>query len=116
MTWPTNVAHERLGLAEGHRSGACQKLLLASAGTLTSWEMFERSIHRGEVLLHHGFAPPAIGFLNGVLNGGNGIRTRQHSADGEETGLHYGVDAAAHPGFFRHLDGVDHERSAVSSG
>ena len=76
-------------------------------------QMIERSIHGGKVLLHHGFAAPAIGLLNGVLDGGNGFLARQHSADGEEAGLHHGVDAAAHAGVFRHLDGVDHEEAQL---
>ena len=33
---------------------------------------------------------------------------RQHAADGEEAGLHDGVDAAAHAGIVGHLVAVDH--------
>ena len=70
-----------------------------------------RSVHGGKVLLHHGFATPAVGLLNGVLDGGNGFVAWQHSADGKEAGLHHGVDAAAHAGGVCHLDGVDHEEA-----
>ena len=34
---------------------------------------------------------------------------RQHAGDGEETGLHHRVDAAAHPDVARHLVAVDDE-------
>ena len=71
-------------------------------------QVFERGIHGGEVLAHDGLAALAVGLLDGVLDGGDGFVARQHAADGEEAGLHDGVDAAAHAGRLRHLDGVNH--------
>ena len=61
-------------------------------------EVAEGRIHRREILLHHAFAALAVGLLDGVLDGGDGFFARQHAADGEEAGLHDGVDAAAHAG------------------
>ena len=79
-------------------AGRMSKVLLTSRRNLDLVQMIERSVHGGEVLLHHGFAAPAVGLLDGVLDGGDGFLARQHSADGEEAGLHDGVDAAAHAG------------------
>ena len=70
-------------------------------------QMAERRIHRGEVLLHDRFAALAVGLLDGVLDGGDGLFARQHAADGEEAGLHDGVDAAAHAGDLGHFVAID---------
>ena len=64
-------------------------------------------IHGGEILLHHRFAALLVGLLDGLLDGGDGFLARQHAADGEEAGLHDGVDAASHARFFGHRIGVD---------
>ena len=42
-----------------------------------------------------------------MLDGGDGLLAREHAADGEEAGLHDGVDAHPHAGLLRHLVGVD---------
>ena len=65
-------------------------------------------IHGGKVLLHHRFAALAVGLLDGLLDLLDRFVARQHAADGEEAGLHDGVDARAHAGFARHLVAVDH--------
>ena len=64
-------------------------------------------IHRGVVFLHHALTALAVSLLDSVLDGGNGFLARQHSADGEETRLHDGVDAAAHAGLLGHIVTVD---------
>ena len=71
-------------------------------------QMAQRRIHGGEVLLHHRFAALAVGLLDGVLDGGDRFLARQHAADGEEAGLHDGVDAPAHAGLARHRVAIDH--------
>ena len=70
-------------------------------------EMVERRVHRREVLLHDAFAALAVGLLDGVLDGRDGFVARQHAADGEEAGLHDGVDALAHAGLLGHFVAVD---------
>ena len=65
-------------------------------------------IHGGEVLGNHRFAALAVGLLDGLLDLLDRLFARQHAADGEEAGLHDGVDARAHAGFARHRVAVDH--------
>ena len=77
------------------------------AGNLHFVQVVERGIHRGVVLLHDRFAALAVGLLDGVLDGGDGLFARQHAGDGEEAGLHDGVDAAAHAGDLGHLVAID---------
>ena len=84
------------------------KVLVTWAGTLTSIEVLEGVVHRGEILLYHGLAALAVGLLDGVLDGVDGFVARQHAADGEEAGLHDGVDAPAHAGVLGHLVAIDH--------
>src|SRR5262249_43183496 len=72
--------------------------------------MAEGFVYRRVVLLDHGFTALAVGLLYGVLDGGDGLFAGQHAADGEETGLHDGVDAAAHArgfGDFVTIDDVE---------
>ena len=61
--------------------------------------MSEGRVDGGEVLGDHGFAALAIGLLDGFLDLLDGFIAGQHAADGEEAGLHDGVDAGAHAGF-----------------
>ena len=68
-------------------------------GHLDFVEVAEGGIDRGEVLLHDGFAALAVGFLDGVLDGFDGIFAGEHAADGKEAGLHDGIDASAHARF-----------------
>ena len=77
------------------------------SGTLTSCRWLSDGIHRGVVLLHDGVAALAVGLLDGVLDGGDGLFARQDAGDGEEAGLHDGVDAAAHAGDLGDLVAVD---------
>ncbi len=68
----------------------------------------EGAVHGGKVLLHHGFAALAVSLLDRLLDSGDGFIAGQHAADGEEAGLHDGVDAPAHAGFLGHAVAVDH--------
>src|SRR4029077_11501756 len=73
-------------------------------------QMAERGINRGIVLLYDGLAALAVGLLDGVFDGGDGFVARQDAGDGEEAGLHDGVDAAAHAcelGYFVAVDDVE---------
>jgi hypothetical protein len=56
----------------------------------------EGGVDRGEVPLDDLLAPLAVGLPDGVLDAGDGLLAGQHSGDGEEAGLHHGVDALAH--------------------
>ena len=64
-------------------------------------------VHRSKVLLDDCFATLAIGFLDSLLDLVNGLIARQDTGDGKETGLHDGVDSAAHAGLFGHIVGID---------
>ena len=80
---------------EGMRS----KLGGRGGGQLDFVEMGEGCVDGGEVLGDNGFAALAVGLLDGLLDLLDGFIARQHAADGEEAGLHDGVDAGAHAGF-----------------
>ena len=64
-------------------------------------------VHGFEVLLDDRLAAFAVGLLDGMLDLLDGLFARQDAGDGEEAGLHDGVDAAAHAGQFGHFVGVD---------
>ena len=70
-------------------------------------EMRQGRVHGGVVALHHGFAALAVSLVNGLLDGGDGFVGGQNAADGEEAGLHDGVDAVAHAGHAGDLIAVD---------
>jgi hypothetical protein len=70
--------------------------------------MRQRMIHSGKVLGHNSLTTLAISLLNGLLDLRDGFVARQDAANGEEAGLHDGVDARAHSGFASHLVAVDH--------
>ena len=40
----------------------------------------------------------AVGLFDRLLDAGDGLVLRQDAGDGEEAGLHHGVDAPAHAG------------------
>jgi hypothetical protein len=55
--------------------------------------------------------PPAlapVGLVDRVLDRGDGVVLRQDAGDGEEAGLHDGVDAPPHAGLGGDGVGVDH--------
>ena len=55
----------------------------------------------------NGFAAFAVGFLDGLFDLFDGCFAGQDAADGEEAGLHDGVDAGAHAGFAGTVYAVD---------
>ena len=69
--------------------------------------MRERLIDRPQIHFHDLITLFRVGFANGILDGLDRLLCRQHAGDGEETGLHHRVDAAAHPCIARHLVAVD---------
>ena len=71
--------------------------------------MRERFINRPQVHLHDFIAFLRIRFANRILNRFDRVLRRQHAGDGEETGLHDGVDAAAHSAVPRNFVSVDDE-------
>ena len=70
-------------------------------------EVFQRGIDGLEVLLHHARTTFGVGLLDCLLDLGDGLVLRQHAREGEEAGLHHGVDAVAHAVGDRHLGGID---------
>ena len=70
-------------------------------------ETGERIVDRFEVLAHDLLALLAVGFLDGLLDFLDGLFLGHHSGQGEEAGLHHGVDAVAHAAFTRDRVGVD---------
>jgi hypothetical protein len=69
--------------------------------------VFEGGVDGLEVLLNDRFTAAAVGFLDGLLDLGDGLFAGQDAADGEEAGLHHGVDAGAHAGGLGDGVGVD---------
>ena len=72
--------------------------------------MRQRVVHGLEVHLDDFLALFAVGFLDGILDGLDGLVARQHAGQREETNLHDGVDASAHAAVARHLGRVNHEK------
>ena len=101
-----NFLHKH-GSFSGHRQTA-----IVAAGNLSGIrhqvQVGNGLIHGFVILTHNSFAFFTVGFFDGVFNLRQGFIARQHTADGKETGLHDGVDAAAHAGSFSHLVGIDH--------
>ena len=58
-------------------------------------------------LANNRFAALAVGLLDGLLDLLDGFIAGQHATDGEEAGLHDGVDTGAHAGFARHGVAID---------
>src|SRR5262249_46710781 len=59
----------------------------------------------------HGCAALFVGFLDRLLDGGDGLVPRENAADREEARLHDRVDPLAHAGLARHAVPVDHEET-----
>ena len=70
-------------------------------------QMFEGAVDSGEVLSNNSVALLTVGLLNGFPDLFDGFVTRQDAGDGEEAGLHDGVDAAAHAGLLGNGKSVD---------
>jgi len=60
-------------------------------------------VHGRVVLLYDDLAAPAVGISDRLLDLLDGFVLGQHTGDGEEAGLHDGVDAATHAGVFATL-------------
>ena len=82
-----------------------------TAGNLYFAEMGKRLVHGRVVLLDDGVAALSIRILNRLFDGSDGFVPRQHAADGEEAGLHDGVDAGAHAGFAGDFVGINHKEA-----
>ena len=76
-------------------------------GHLDAVEIGDRLVDRVVVHLHDLLAPLAVGLVDGLLDGGDGLFRRDDVREVEEAGLHDGVDAPAHAGLLGHLVGVD---------
>ena len=72
-------------------------------------QMRQSLVDRIKIPFEDGFTAVAIGLFNGLLDGRDRFNARQDTADGEEAGLHDGVDAAAHAGITGYGVGVDDE-------
>src|SRR5574341_192752 len=70
-------------------------------------QVLDGRVHRIEILLDDGLAALAVSLLDGVFDLGDGLLARQDAADGEEGGLHDGVDASAHAGLLGDIVTVD---------
>ena len=70
-------------------------------------EVRQRHVHGLEILLDDLLALGAVGLLDGLLDGGDGLFLGEDARDGEEAGLHDGVHAAAHARVARHGVAVD---------
>jgi len=75
----------------------------------------QRRVHGGAVFVHDGLAAFAVGLGDGFFDGRDRLLARQNATQREETGLHDGVNAAAHAVFVRHLEGVDDEETQLLS-
>ncbi len=64
-------------------------------------------IHGLVIHLDDALTLAAVGFLDGVLNAGDGLILGQHARKGKEAGLHDGVDPPTQTGGICHLVGVD---------
>ena len=70
-------------------------------------QMLERVVHRLEVHGHDLLAFLAIGLLDGILDGLDGLLAGEHAGQREETHLHDRVDAPTHAAVPRHFGRVD---------
>ena len=70
-------------------------------------QMSQGLVHGSKVLVHHLFAFLAVCLFNSALNLSDGFFTGQDAGYGKKTGLHNGIDAPPHAGFFGYLMGVD---------
>ena len=75
--------------------------------------MLQRLVNRFEIALHDHIAVPAVRLFDRVLNRSDGLFSRQHTADGEEAGLHNGIDAPAHTSSLSHLVSINHIEAQV---
>ena len=79
--------------AWGEMGGIRSNLDETAAGSFTFSRCASAVIHRCIILFDHRLAALAIGLVDGLLDLRDRLLARQHAADGEEAGLHDGVDA-----------------------
>ena len=103
--------HRRDLLHELGRIGRHGQRQLAGAGGLgrhlDQAQVDQGVVHRLEVLAHHFLALAGVGLLDRILDFLNRLVARQHLGNGEEAGLHDGVDARTHAIVAGHLLGID---------
>ena len=71
-------------------------------------EALERTVDRGEVARDDGLAPLGVRLLDERFDLRDRLVWRQDAGELEEARLHDGVDPAAHPGFVRDGQRIDH--------
>ena len=106
---PRTFANELGGFV--WHSLARMDVLVSCCRHLDFVQVFQGLVNRLEVALHNGLAALAIGLFNGVFDLVNRLLLWQYTADGEEAGLHDGVDAPAHAGLLRHFVSIDHVKA-----
>src|SRR5207247_6660350 len=77
-------------------------------------QMSQSLVHRIKILFENGLAAVAIGLFDSFFDGCDGVGRRQDAADGEEAGLHDGVDAAPHFCVASYSVGIDDENTQSS--
>ncbi len=94
---------------EGRDGGGASERVGGGAGDFDGMKGGEGGIDGGPVFLDDGFAFADVGFFNGFLDRVDGDVAGEDVAEGEEAGLHHGVDLAAHAGGAGNGEGVDGE-------
>ena len=111
---PASITAVTFCTKSGARSetiGGRVRVALTAAGTRDLVQVGERLVHHLEVAAHHLGAALAVGLLDRLLDLRDRLLARQHAGDGEEAGLHDGVDAPAHARPLGQLEGVDGEEA-----
>ena len=85
------------------------RVAVAAVGNGYLVQMRQRRVDRGAVLLDHGRPGLAIGRFDRLPDMGQRVLARQDAGDGEEAGLHDGVDAHPETRRARDFVGVDDE-------
>ena len=103
--------HGRDPLHEFGRLGRNDRRRLACRGRLRRqldlMQILEREVDCGPVAAHHFVTFLCVALLDRLLDLGDRFLARQDSGEGEEAGLHDGVDAATHAGLDGHARAVD---------
>ena len=100
-----DFAHELRGLI-GHRRPEIE-IALHAGGQLHLVQVVQRRIDGGEVALHDLAPLASVGLLHRLLDLLDRLPALQYAGNGEEAGLHDGVDAPPHASAPGHLVGVD---------
>src|SRR6202140_2587041 len=76
-------------------------------------QMRQGLVDRVKIPFEDGFTAVAISLFNSLLDGRDRVGGRQDAANGEEAGLHDGVDAAAHAGLAGYGVGINDENTQM---